>query len=59
VKVAEPSTQYLPGGQLMHSEDYFKYLLELYVPAGHGLTFATPESASYAGQYEPAGQGTG
>jgi hypothetical protein len=43
----------------MHSEDYFKYLLELYVPAGHGLTFATPESASYAGQYEPAGQGTG
>lgn len=59
MKVAEPATQYLPGGQLIHSEDDFKYLLELYVPAGHGLTFGTPELASYAGQYEPAGQGAG
>ena len=59
MKVAEPATQYLPGGQLIHSEDYFKYLLELYVPAGHGLTFGTSELALYAGQYEPAGQGTG
>jgi hypothetical protein len=43
----------------MQSEAYFKYLLELYVPAGHGFTFGTPELATNAGQYEPAGQGAG